>query len=100
MAGNFGGGAITILGIAGEGAATQVLLADPHYSGPEHLGTMVSTNSLAWIQLTKAFERDKFYNFCLPQGRRQPSAVSHAQTTEEAWEQDFVIEVVGTGFNA
>lgn len=65
-----GGGVLahTILGVSydeqtGEG---KFLILDPHYTGAEHLPTVISKGWCGWK--TKGFWRkDAFYNMCLPQ---------------------------------
>ncbi|XP_077255806.1 UFM1 specific peptidase 2 isoform X2 [Temnothorax americanus] len=65
-----GGGVLahTILGVSydensGEG---KFLILDPHYTGTEHLPTIISKGWCGWK--TKDFwKKDAFYNMCLPQ---------------------------------
>ncbi|KAL6428096.1 hypothetical protein ACFW04_008461 [Cataglyphis niger] len=65
-----GGGVLahTILGVSydessGEG---KFLILDPHYTGTEHLPTIINKGWCGWK--TKDFwKKDAFYNMCLPQ---------------------------------
>lgn len=65
-----GGGVLahTILGVSSDGTSGDVrfLILDPHYTGPEHLNTIVNKGWCGWK--TKEFwKKDAFYNMCLPQ---------------------------------
>ncbi|XP_076665373.1 UFM1 specific peptidase 2 [Andrena cerasifolii] len=65
-----GGGVLahTILGVSYDEISgdTKFLILDPHYTGPEHLPTIINKGWCGWK--TKAFwKKDAFYNMCLPQ---------------------------------
>ncbi|XP_076231089.1 UFM1 specific peptidase 2 isoform X2 [Calliopsis andreniformis] len=65
-----GGGVLahTILGVSYNENTGDVkfLILDPHYTGPEHLPTIINKGWCGWK--TKDFwKKDAFYNMCLPQ---------------------------------
>ncbi|XP_043261150.1 ufm1-specific protease 2 isoform X1 [Colletes gigas] len=65
-----GGGVLahTILGINYDQVTGDVkfFILDPHYTGPEHLPTIINKGWCGWK--TKDFwKKDAFYNMCLPQ---------------------------------
>ncbi|XP_033217655.1 ufm1-specific protease 2 [Belonocnema kinseyi] len=65
-----GGGVLahTIIGVSSDEMTGEVrfLILDPHYTGSEHLYTIVNKGWCSWK--TKDFwKKDAFYNMCLPQ---------------------------------
>ncbi|XP_014208667.1 ufm1-specific protease 2 [Copidosoma floridanum] len=65
-----GGGVLahTILGVSHDEfhENVQFLILDPHYTGPEHLATIVSKGWCGWKK-KEFWKKDAFYNMCLPQ---------------------------------
>ncbi|KOC59028.1 putative Ufm1-specific protease 2, partial [Habropoda laboriosa] len=65
-----GGGVLahTILGISYDEVTgdAKFLILDPHYTGPEHLPTIINKGWCGW-KSKEFWKKDAFYNMCLPQ---------------------------------
>ncbi|CAL7945048.1 unnamed protein product [Xylocopa violacea] len=65
-----GGGVLahTILGVSYDEVTgdAKFLILDPHYTGPEHLPTIVNKGWCGW-KSKDFWKKDAFYNMCLPQ---------------------------------
>jgi len=62
-----GGGvlAYTLLGIDLSEKSPKYLILDPHYTGKDDLGDIVSKGWVGWKD-ANLFKKSEFYNFCLP----------------------------------
>eukprot|EP00040_Diaphanoeca_grandis_P043949 m.10852 g.10852 ORF g.10852 m.10852 type:complete len:262 (-) comp8516_c0_seq1:191-976(-) len=114
MCGGAAGGSVAILGIdLTVPTSPKVLLLDPHYSGPDILEEVFSTDRARWCywcDATLYFEKNAFYNCCLPLVSRATSSeivvtqsdytIPLTMTADTDTSNDFHgIEVVAAGFD-
>uniref|UniRef100_UPI00358E9591 ufm1-specific protease 1 n=1 Tax=Myxine glutinosa TaxID=7769 RepID=UPI00358E9591 len=83
MGGNKDAASKGILGVCQLHDAYYLLILDPHYYGPPlSIETACSGGWLTWRSMN-SFDKNSFYNFCLPQSQTHDSAKEKSHDKEE-----------------